>query len=140
MPHNLDDDFDLDYDLDHRLHPHPLRRWGSPYYDYAVYPWLAPPLYPPRAAWGSHPAYPWLAPPLYPSPYAPWGPPAGDGAAGDGCLGRGETRHSVLFLDRHCNVPTGPRCCAGQKEVAYCHGNIEGGMSVGALQCLPRDH
>jgi hypothetical protein len=52
----------------------------------------------------------------------------------------GGTREGVLFLERDCaGFPVGPRCCAGQKEVVYCNGNVKGGMSVGALQCLQRE-
>ena len=56
-----------------------------------------------------------------------------------GCLADGQTRQGVLFLESHCaGFPTGARCCNDQHEVAFCHGNVKGGMSVGALQCLPK--
>ena len=50
-------------------------------------------------------------------------------------------REGVLFLSSDCaGFPVGPRCCAGQKEVVFCNGNLEeDGMSVGALHCLAED-
>ena len=50
------------------------------------------------------------------------------------------SREGVLFLERDCAAfPVGQRCCAGHREVTSCYGNVEGGMSVGALHCLQRD-
>lgn len=57
-----------------------------------------------------------------------------------GCLADGQSRQGVLFLESNCaGFPTGARCCNDQHEVAFCQGNVEGGMSVGTLHCLPKD-
>ena len=55
------------------------------------------------------------------------------------CMADGEARQ-VLFLEKNCGAfPTGPTCCPGQQGVTFCQGNVEGGMSVGTLQCLPKE-
>ena len=74
---------------------------------------------------GYHPGYPGYA--------------GGGFSTSDTCLEDGQARQ-VLFLEKNCaGFPTGPICCPGQRDVVYCQGNVEGGLSVGTLQCLPKD-
>lgn len=105
----------------------------SPYWSVPSPYWNAPPPYWNAPTWntGWDGGRPWDG--RWPYPIGPVDPVKS-------CIESGRTREGVLFLERDCaGFPVGPRCCADQKEVVYCNGNVHGGMSVGALQCLQRD-
>lgn len=108
----------------HRRRRHSPRRWDARWdlWDYAP---------PPPAAYVYNYANPtswYVTPPyMYGAPHE------------NSCMADGEARQ-VLFLEKNCGAfPTGPTCCPGQQGVTFCQGNVEGGMSVGMLQCLPKE-
>ena len=127
--------------MPHRRHHrrrsrHRDRNWNAPTWNsWNSWNSWAPP------TWGTSPNWgvPTWGPPLGPPTWDYRWPYPARVDAERSCL-PGGTREGVLFLERDCaGFPVGPRCCAGQKEVVYCNGNVEGGMSVGALQCLAKD-
>ena len=118
----------------------PFRR--GPRYGY--YSDVPPPLSVPYYGYGypgyGYPGYGYPGYTGYPGPgyfgYTGIGPGF---STSDSCLENGQARQ-VLFLEKNCAAfPTGPICCPGQRDVVYCQGNVEGGLSVGTLQCLPKD-
>ena len=115
-------------------HHHHYPAWQQapvPYWSAPTPYWSVPttPSYWPTTGWDG--GRPWDG--RWPYPIGPVDPVKS-------CIESGRTREGVLFLERDCaGFPVGPRCCADQKEVVYCNGNVAGGMSVGALQCLQRD-